>query len=149
MEKEIKVLKGDLAVDDRGTVSFVNDFDFSDVKRFYVVENHRPGFIRAWHGHHHEGKYVHVVQGSILLGVAPMSSSSEMDREDKAKTFVLSSKKPTIIFIPGGYANGFKTLEENTKIVFYSTATMAESANDDTRFEYTHWGNNIWSENYR
>ena len=38
---------GGQAVDDRGTVSFVNDFDFNNVKRFYQVENHRRGFIRA------------------------------------------------------------------------------------------------------
>ena len=32
---------GDLAVDDRGEVGFVNDFDFAGVKRFYTVRNHQ------------------------------------------------------------------------------------------------------------
>ena len=31
---------GDVAVDDRGEVGFVNDFDFAGVKRFYAVRNH-------------------------------------------------------------------------------------------------------------
>ena len=40
------------------TGCFVNDFNFENVKRFYQVENHRQGFIRAWHGHKKEGKYI-------------------------------------------------------------------------------------------
>jgi hypothetical protein len=32
--EETKVLNGGLAVDDRGSVSFVNDFNFEGVKRF-------------------------------------------------------------------------------------------------------------------
>jgi len=64
-----QVLNGGLAVDDRGSVSFVNDFTFEGVKRFYQVENHRKGFIRAWHGHQKEGKFVYVTNGSALIGV--------------------------------------------------------------------------------
>ena len=62
-------MKGDISVDDRGRVSYINDFDFKDVKRFYMVENHEKGFIRAWHGHKNEGKYVYVVSGTALVGV--------------------------------------------------------------------------------
>ena len=53
-EHEVRLLEGGLAVDDRGTVSFVNGFDFRGVKRFYTVTNHRAGFVRAWHAHRHE-----------------------------------------------------------------------------------------------
>ncbi len=42
-----KILKGGVAVDDRGDVGFVNEFDFAGVKRFYTVANHRSGFVRA------------------------------------------------------------------------------------------------------
>ena len=139
MEKP-KILGGGLAVDDRGSVSFVNDFNFSNVKRFYQVENHRSGFIRAWHGHKNEGKYVYVCQGSALVGVVNMET-------DKIEKFVLSSKSPKILWIPPGYANGFKSLEENTKIIFYSTSTLEESMGDDIRFDYATW--DIWNEEYR
>ena len=30
---------------------FANEFHFEGVKRFYVIENHQPQFVRAWHGH--------------------------------------------------------------------------------------------------
>jgi hypothetical protein len=50
------MLSGGLALDDRGEVAFVNEFNFRGVKRFYMVSNHRAGYIRAWHGHRREGK---------------------------------------------------------------------------------------------
>ena len=42
---------GGRAIDDRGGLLFINDLDLSNYRRFYVVENHAQGFIRAWHGH--------------------------------------------------------------------------------------------------
>ena len=138
--KETKILNGGIAVDDRGSVRFVNDFNFEGVKRFYHVENHRRGFIRAWHGHKKEGKYVYVPNGSALVGVV------NMETEEVSK-FVLSDKSPKILWIPPGYYNGFKSLEENTKILFFSTTTLEESLGDDIREEHNKW--NIWEENYR
>jgi len=140
METTTKLLNGGLAVDDRGSVSFVNDFTFDGVKRFYQVENHKRGFIRAWHGHVKEGKYVYVCQGSALIGAVNLET-------EEIQKFVLSSKSPKILWIPPNYANGFKSLEENTKIIFFSTSTLEESVGDDIRFDYAKW--NIWDEEYR
>ena len=44
-----RLIEGGLAVDDRGSVAFVNDFDLAVARRFYVVSNHSAGFVRAWH----------------------------------------------------------------------------------------------------
>ena len=132
----VKVLEGGVAVDDRGQLSFVNDFDFKDVKRFYMVENHEQGFIRAWHGHKKEGKYVFVPNGAILIGCVNLETE-EIDR------FVLSSSKPQVLYIPPGYANGFMNLQNNTKVMFFSTSTLEDSIGDDIRFEWDKW--NIWN----
>lgn len=133
-------IPGGVAIDDRGSVRFVNDFDFKNVKRFYQVENHRRGFIRAWHGHKQEAKYVYVASGSALVGAANMETN-------EVNKFVLSSQSPKVLYIPEGYANGFKTLEENTIILFFSTSHLNDSLNDDIRFDYDKW--NIWEEDYR
>jgi dTDP-4-dehydrorhamnose 3,5-epimerase len=137
---ETKILNGGISIDDRGSVRFVNDFNFDGVKRFYQVENHRCGFIRAWHGHKKEGKYVYVSSGSALIGTVNMET-------EEIKKFVLSDKLPKILWIPPGYYNGFKSLEQNTKILFFSTSTIEESIGDDIRQEYNKW--NIWEEDYR
>ena len=139
MEKT-RIINGGIAVDDRGDVRFVNDFDFKNVKRFYHVSNHRQGFIRAWHVHKKEGKYVYVSSGSALIGVVNMESNEILK-------FVLSSKSPKILWIPPGNYNGFKSLEENTSILFFSTTTLDESLGDDIRKDFDEW--NIWDEDYR
>ena len=135
-----KIINGGIAVDDRGSVRFVNEFNFKNVKRFYHVSNHRRGFIRAWHGHKKEGKYVYVSSGSALVGIVDMQTN-------EISKFVLSSKSPKILWIPPGNYNGFKSLEENTSILFFSTTTLEESLGDDIRKEYDEW--NIWEEDYR
>ena len=66
MKQQCKIFEGKVFVDDRGSLRFFNDFNFQEarIKRFYQVENHEQGFIRAWHGHKIEGKYAYVPRGS-------------------------------------------------------------------------------------
>ena len=97
----IDKIPGGVYADDRGFLRFVNDFDFSNVKRFYQVENHKKGFIRAWHGHHKEAKYVYVAKGTALVGAVNMET-------EEVNKFTISSQSPSILYIPPGYANGFK-----------------------------------------
>jgi len=136
----MKEIKGALFTDDRGTLRFVNDFNFEGVKRFYQVENHEKGFIRAWHGHKKEGKYVYVPKGSISLGIVNMET-------EEINKFVLSDTSPKILWIPPGNYNGFKTLEEDTIVIFFSTVTMEEGKGDDFRESYNKW--DIWDIEYR
>lgn len=139
---EPKIYNGDVAVDDRGSVSFVNEFDFYGVKRFYVVQNHKRGFIRAWHGHKNEGKYVYAIEGTIALGVVKVDDWSNPSKDCDLSKYILSSTKPRVLWIPPGYANGFCTLTESAKVIFYSTSTLEESSGDDYRFPHDHW--DIW-----
>lgn len=130
-------INGGVAVDDRGSVRFVNDFHFDGVKRFYQIQNHEVGFVRAWHGHKNEAKYVYVPKGSFLVGAV------EFDRHaaDPEK-FILSSESPAVLYIPQGYANGFMNLTPDAIIQFFSTSTLDESLGDDIRFNADRW--NIW-----
>jgi len=145
MKKDVELIKGGVAVDDRGSLRFVNDFDFDGVKRFYQVENHRRGYIRAWHGHKIEGKYVWVASGSALIGAVPLDAKP--GDISTAKKFVLSDKSPSVLWIPPGYYNGFMSLEENTRIIFFSTSTLEESKGDDIRQPYDMW--DLWQDDYR
>jgi dTDP-4-dehydrorhamnose 3,5-epimerase len=137
----IKTIPGFCATDDRGSVRFANDFTFENVKRFYQVQNHRSGFIRAWHGHQHEGKYVWVAKGSALVGAFPLNDKSQIFKT------VLTDVTPKVLYIPAGYANGFKTLTPDTIVQFFSTSTLEESKTDDIRMPYDTV--DIWQEEYR
>ena len=136
------LIKGGLATDERGTVSFVNEFNFAQIKRFYKVTNHRAGTVRAWHGHKHEAKYVYVVSGSAFVGAVAIDDWKHPSRDAKVYHFSLSSSKPSILYIPEGYANGFMSTTDDAALLFFSSKTLEQSLKDDIRFDARYW--DIW-----
>ena len=134
-----EIIDGGLAVDDRGELAFANDFDMDLVRRFYTVRNHKSNFVRAWHAHKQESKFVSIVSGSAILAAVKIDNWDRPSKDLTLNKFVLSANKPSVILIPGGYAHGYKTLTEETKLIFFSTATLEESINDDYRFDAYYW----------
>ncbi len=143
-KKEPEIIEGGLSVDDRGQIIFANDFNFNNIKRFYLVENFSTDTVRAFHGHQKEEKYVLVISGSVIVALVEMDDIKNPNKNNKVSKFILSARKPVILHIPAGYANGFKSLEPETKIMFLSTATLEESKNDDYRFPVDYWGEGVW-----
>lgn len=144
VSKKCKELWGGKQSDLRGTVRFINDFTLKRIKRFYQVENRNTSIIRGFHGHMKEEKYVYVAKGKILLCVAYLDNVKNPSKLNRVQRFVLSSDKPEIVYIPQRYANGFKTLEENSIVIFFSTLSLSNSLKDDYRFRYDYWGKDIW-----
>lgn len=140
---EVRLIKGGVSIDDRGEVAFINEFKFENVKRFYIVENHQSGFIRAWHGHKIEAKYVSVISGAALIGAVKVNDWSSPSPKAEIFRHILSAKQPSILYIPPGYANGFMSLTGDAKLIFYSTSTLEDSLSDDYRFDSRLW--DIWS----
>ena len=136
------LIKGGVFIDNRGTISFVNDFNFPKINRFYVIDNSKKGVIRAWHGHKEEEKYVFVVCGNALVGAVKIDDWKNPSKKTTVYKFLLSSKKPAILHIPKGYANGFKSLTDDAKLIFFSTYTLDQSKKDDIRFSPQYW--DIW-----
>jgi len=134
-----QLINGKLAIDDRGEVGFVNDFSFTGVKRFYTVTNHRSGFVRAWHAHKREAKYVTIVLGAMLVCCVAIDNWEQPSPDLPIQRFVVSDKSPAVLYIPAGYANGFMSLTNQAKAIFFSTATLDESMDDDIRFDAYTW----------
>ena len=101
------------------------------------------GFIRAWHAHKKEAKYVMVVSGAALVGAVQIDDWDNPSRDAQVHRHVLSARAPSVLFIPAGYANGFMSLAEDTKILFFSTRTLEESLGDDIRYDARYW--NPWT----
>jgi dTDP-4-dehydrorhamnose 3,5-epimerase len=137
-----RLIQGDIAVDDRGSISFVNDFGFDGIKRAYIISNHCAGFVRAWHAHHNEAKYVTVIQGAAVLGAVAIDDWDSPNRDAKVHRHVLSAARPAVLFIPAGHANGFMSLTADTKLMYFSTSSLEESRGDDVRYDARYW--NIW-----
>lgn len=134
-----QIIEGGLAVDDRGDLAFVNDFHFEGVKRFYMVSNYRAGFVRAWHAHRHEAKYVTAVQGATVVAAVAIDNWEHPSKNAQVHRYVLSAQKPAVLYIPPGYANGFMSLTTDARLIFFSTSTIEEGRNDDVRYDAHYW----------
>lgn len=139
----VKLINGGVFSDNKGTLRFVNNFTFKGVKRFYQIDINKKNIVRAFHGHMRESKTVFVISGSILLCLAKINDPKNPSKKIKIKKIVLDSKSPKVCIIPPKYANGFMSLEKNTKVIFYSDRTLEESEKDDFRFPKKYWGE-VW-----
>jgi dTDP-4-dehydrorhamnose 3,5-epimerase-like enzyme len=135
-----EIIRGGQSIDDRGIVSFVNAVPFERIKRVYTVENFSTDVTRAFHGHKIEDKFVFAVSGAAIVLVAKMTGDSLQG----VTRYILSDRIPELLHIPAGYANGFRSLEAGTKLMFFSTTTITQATADDYRFPYNVFGMDIW-----
>lgn len=133
----------EVSSDDRGTFSvfFTNRKNPKygpGIKRVYYVYNYGRGVVRGFHYHKKEWKYFTAVAGvAKVIAVDP-------DNPETKYVFVSSPRKPTLIVIPPGYANGWMSLEDDTVLVCGSSSTTQESIKDDKRIDPYSWGD-IWT----
>jgi len=141
-ESEPLLIEGASSVDDRGSLTFMNGFPLPNYKRFYTVANHQQGFIRAWHGHLLESKALFILQGSVLACAVKMTDKVAPDKNQEVTRVVLDSRKPSALYVPKGYANGFMSLSQDALLLILSSTTLEESQGDDYRFPFDYW--NPW-----
>lgn len=120
------IIKGDRHIDSRGSVSFINEFDMSQVKRFYRIEP-ELGVRRAWQGHKHESKWFHVVKGRMRVKL------KSLDTQELLGDYELTDSQPAVLSIPKGMYNGFESLEEGSILLVFSDVTLEQSKTDDHR----------------
>lgn len=141
---KVNILKGGKFTNEKGTIKFVNGFNFKNVKRFYAIDLPKKNIIRAFHGHFKETKSVFVTSGSLLLCIVKLDHKTNPSRRTKVKKIIINSQNPQVINIPKGYANGIMSLEKDTQVIFYSNKTVHESEADDYRFPENYWGEKVW-----
>jgi len=132
--------------DQRGRMTFINDFDMTLVRRQYQISPISTFHIRAWQGHAVEKKWFQVVLGKFLVRLIPLAEMQEKISLPKIYEFILSVEDNSVLFIPEGFANGFQALEEDSSLMVYSDKKLKEATSDDYRFpsDYeAYWKTNI------
>ena len=145
MTEQPKFIAGGIATDERGSVRFVNSFDFASVRRFYHITNASLASARVWHGHKRERKWVYVAKGSAIVAAVEFDHDTQPSKTKTVHRFVLSDEQPGILAIPAGYANAFRILKPETVLLFFSSSTVEESVKDDFRFPPDYWGEELWN----
>jgi dTDP-4-dehydrorhamnose 3,5-epimerase len=139
VEEKPRLIFGGLHVDVRGTVSYVNDFDFKGVDRFYIIRGHQPRQPRGWNGHRRERKWFTVVQGVVLVAVVKPDRWDHPASNLPVERFVLSSLKPSVLGIPPGYASATMALSSDAILSVFSSGMFEHASLDDHRFTVDTW----------
>ena len=135
-----RLVQGGLHVDMRGTVSFVNDFDFKGVDRFYTIRPHRAREPRGWTGHQRDHKWFTCVQGSFLVAVVKPDIWDSIPTSNlPIERYVLSAAKPSVLSVPPGHATGMMALSDDAILMVFSSGKIQDARNDDFRFALHVW----------
>ena len=133
------IINAETVFDNRGSLTFSNLLSFKKIKRFYIIKNHNINFIRGWHAHKYEKKFFLCIDGVFQISCTQIKNFKVPDKKSKVYSWVLSSEKPQIVFIPSSYANGTMNLSKDAKLLVYSTSTLKKSKLDDYRYPWNYW----------
>lgn len=61
----MELLEGKRHEDVRGVITYNNDFEASNIKRIYTIENHSTDFVRGWQGHQIEQRWFVAMKGAF------------------------------------------------------------------------------------
>jgi dTDP-4-dehydrorhamnose 3,5-epimerase len=139
MLRQVTIHKGGVHSDNRGTLSFVNEFDFSGVCRFYQIVHPAIDVVRAWQGHKVEHKYFYVASGSFRIAWLEIDDWSSPSGGLVPQQIVLTADEPCVLSIPPGYANGMKAIEEGSILLVFSNLTVEQSEQDRWSFDPGLW----------
>ncbi|MBT8184623.1 MAG: hypothetical protein KJN76_07270 [Eudoraea sp.] len=111
----------------------------SEIIRFYEISPANTTIIRAWQGHKNEKKWFYCNSGAFVVNLIKIDNFEKPSRALKADKYVLSSEKPSILEVSGGYASGLKATENNSRLLVFSNFTLEESGKDDFRYAPQTW----------
>lgn len=119
--------------DERGIITYNNDFDSSKVKRIYTIENISLDFIRGWQGHKIEQRWFACMQGSFEISVIEVDDFENPSKELTISKYLLTDDVLTYLHIPSGYITAIQSKESNSKLLVLADYGVGE-INDEYRF---------------
>ena len=134
-----KLIEGGNFSDNRGTLSYVNDFSFKDIERFYIISNSDTHPVRAWQGHKLDAKNFYCLSGSFRIHYVKIDNWENPSKDLAIETVILTVSESKILHIPAGYANAIESLEPDSKLISFSTLPLSNVSEDDVRYDANYW----------
>ncbi|MFA7686588.1 MAG: WxcM-like domain-containing protein [Moheibacter sp.] len=127
------LLKGKRHTDQRGILNFNNDFDASEVKRIYTLENASVNFIRGWQGHKIEQRWFAAMSGSFEIRVIELDDFENPSKNLPQNKYELTTDSLDFLHVPGGCITAIRALEEHSKLLVLADYALGE-IEDEYRF---------------
>lgn len=136
------LLEGKKHQDERGIITFNNDFDASQIKRIYTIENHSTEFIRGWQGHEIEQRWFACMKGSFEISVIEVDDFTKPSKDLTMQQYFLNEDILTYLHIPAGCITAIQSRTENSKLLVLADYGLGE-INDEYRFDLNYFNKNL------
>lgn len=129
-----QLLTGNRHKDERGIITFNNEFDASLIKRIYTIENANVDFIRGWQGHKIESRWFACMKGVFEISVIQLNNFENPDSKQEIHKFVLTDEKLTYLHVPAFCITAIQAKEIGSKLLVMSDYVIGE-VKDEYRFD--------------
>lgn len=126
------LIKGNKQQDDRGRLCFNNEFDASQIKRIYTIENSSVNFVRGWQGHKIEQRWFSVIIGAFEISLIQVNNWLNPSKDIEPVRYVLEEGLD-VLHVPSGYITAIQALQENAKLLVMADYQLG-AVKDEYRF---------------
>lgn len=138
---ELNLIQGGIAKDERGQIRFVNDFDMSLVKRFYIIKNADTELIRGWRAHRIEQRWFYALSGSFKVDLVKIDNWEAPDQSLPIENVVLKAVEMRVLHVPAGYGTAFRALEVASELLVYADHPVTHAPLDDYTWKPDYFAN--------
>ena len=125
-----EIIKGNCHEDGRGFLFHNNDFDISDIRRFFIIENKSTAILRCWRGHRVEKRWFSAITGSFCIELIQIDNWENPSKNKVRQRFVIDSEKLNILHVPEGYVSSIQSLQESSKLLVFANYLLGEILDD-------------------
>jgi dTDP-4-dehydrorhamnose 3,5-epimerase len=137
----INFIQGGIAKDHRGQIRFVNDFDMSLVKRFYIIKNTDPDLVRGWRAHRMEQRWFYVLSGKFAVDVVAIDNWDSASADLPVEKIILDSAENRVLHLSAGYGTAFQALEADSELLVFADYGIENAPNDDYTYSLDYFVN--------
>lgn len=134
-----ELIKGKIHSDNRGKLSYNNEFDASRVKRIYFIEN-AEDYYREWQGHKVEQRWFAAVSGKFLVKLVKVDNWETPDEDLSVVSYELKSEELDILHVPAGFVSSIQALAVDSKLLVMADHFLGE-IDDEYRYPKNYFKN--------
>lgn len=105
---EPTLIIGNCHRDQRGQLYYNNNFDLTNIKRIYVIENQSVDFVRAWQGHKLEQRWFSATHGRFKIRLIAIDNWEKPSKNLQKLDYILASASLDVLHIPAGYVSSIQ-----------------------------------------
>lgn len=130
----MNLIFGNKFVDHRGILLYNNDFDLSEIKRMYLIENDHQSPKRGWQGHAIEKRWYFCATGKFKIWVIKVDNWENPSKDLIKTEHILDSDNGlNLLYIDPGHITLIESLILDSKLVVFSNYKLGE-INDEYRY---------------